>query len=243
MNDDENIRPSLKLAAVLVILAAAALVAWVVSAPFDSDRTERGGGRTEGDPLAWFEPDAGPGIAARRVGPSEPVRADDPRVTGEEPEWTGEGRPRPRPRARDPQLERSLASLRHAPDAGLGLFDTMERTGRVTSISGDAPIGVGAMCSVRVLPVLTSRFNCMVRVICDGVLLYPDPSEDAGYVDCRVVDGVPATAHDHMATYQDTDPKVRIDMMQSKIEVGDDSPEGGTYLASISLDTRRPLRL
>ena len=241
MNDDDEIRPSLKLAAVLVILVAAAIVAWAVSSPFDFDSPRASRPQTS-DPFAWSEPDAGVGGHPGRTTASDPVPAHDPRVSGTHPdEWAGET-DRPRSRPRDPQLERSLASLRFAPDAGLGLFDTMERTGHVTSIEGDAPIGVGAMCSVRVLPVLTNRFNCMIRVICDGVLLYPDPSEDAGYVDCRVVNGTPATAHDHMATWQDTDPKVRLDMALAKIEVGDDSPEGSRYLASIRIDGR-PLRL
>jgi hypothetical protein len=78
----------------------------------------------------------------------------------------------------------------------------------------------------------------MVRVICDGVLLYPDPAEDAGYVACSVVDGLPSHAADVMATHQDTDPKVEVDMGNESVKVGDD--DGAiSYLASIQLDRPR----
>jgi hypothetical protein len=236
--DDETIRPSLKLAAALVILGIAFVASWVVVSAFSVPESPGARRPAPDDWLAFEDPE--PYAGRRRLG--DPVAAGDPR-------WSPDGGTgfsstgiQQEPREHDPQLERSIASLRHLGDAGVGEFSTLERTGHVTMVSGASPVAIGATCAVRVLPVLTSRFNCMVRVICDGVLLYPDPAEDAGYVACNVIDGMPSHAADQMASFQDTDPKVEVDLGMESVKVGDDTTDGASYLASIQLDRPRIFR-
>ena len=140
----------------------------------------------------------------------------------------------------DPQLERSRASY-GGNDAGMPAFATWERIGHVASVSGTSPVSVGETCSVRVLPVETQVFNCMVRVMCGDTLLYPDPDQGAGYVACSIGEqGAPSYAHDDATTDADTDPMVEINLALAHVRVGDRAGDGREYNATITLETAPP---
>ena len=135
----------------------------------------------------------------------------------------------------DPQLDRSRASY-GGNDAGMPPFATWERIGRVASVTGTSPVSVGETCSVRVLPVETQVFNCMVRVMCGDTLLYPDPDQGAGYVACSIGEhGAPSYASDDATTDADTDPMVEINLALAHVLVGDRASDGREYHATITL--------
>ena len=142
----------------------------------------------------------------------------------------------------DPQLQRSRASAGSL-DGGAGSFSGVTHRGRVAQVQGDAPVRAGASCDVRVLPVSAGGFNCLVRVICDGTLLYPNPDQSAGFVTCQVDASGPTTAEDRGYTSQDGDPLLTFDAPSQRIVVGD----GGDgrvrdYLATITLEGPRAFR-
>lgn len=140
----------------------------------------------------------------------------------------------------DPQLERSRASY-GGNDAGMPPFATWERLGRVASVTGTSPVAVGETCSVRVLPVETQVFNCMVRVMCGDTLLYPDPDQGAGYVACSIGErGTPSYASDDATTDADTDPMVEINLALAHVLVGDRADDGREYHATITLEETPP---
>lgn len=140
----------------------------------------------------------------------------------------------------DPQLERSRASY-GGNDAGMPPFATWERVGRVASVTGTSPVAVGETCSVRVLPVETQVFNCMVRVMCGDTLLYPDPNQGAGYVACSIGErGTPSYASDDATTDNDTDPMVEINLALAHVLVGDRANDGREYHATITLEDPPP---
>jgi hypothetical protein len=142
----------------------------------------------------------------------------------------------------DPQLARSLETTGHL-DGGAGTFSGVTHRGRVAHVEGDAPVRAGAACDVRLLPVAAGGFNCLVRVECDGTLLYPDRLEGAGFVSCQVDASGPVTAADRSFTGQDGDPLLTFDAPSQRVVVGDGG-EGRVrdYLATITLDGPRPFR-
>lgn len=75
-------------------------------------------------------------------------------------------------------------------------------------------------CQVRVLPVASGQFNCVVRVLCDGEVLYPNPTQTAGYVPCEMgEDGQVLRAVDSGHTASDGDPLVDLDLASGTITV------------------------
>lgn len=145
------------------------------------------------------------------------------------------------PEAPDPQLERSRATTGGL-DGGVGSFGVVARRGHVASVQGDSPVRPGAACDVRVLPVASGGFNCLVRVICDGALLYPNPDETAGYVSCDVDSTGPTYANDGMVSGADGDPRLTFNSAQQQVVVGDGGGGMRDYLATITLDVPRPFR-
>lgn len=92
-------------------------------------------------------------------------------------------------------------------------------------------------CDVRVLPVEASGFNCVVRVMCDGAVLYPNPSQNAGYVPCELEDGRPVRAVDDGQTDRDGDPLVDLDLVGGTVTVEDYAPDGSRrYRATLRID-------
>lgn len=77
-----------------------------------------------------------------------------------------------------------------------------------------------ASCDVRVLPVRSGPFNCVVRVMCDGQVLYPNPTQTAGYMPCELgEDGRIVRAVDSGHTASDGDPLVDLDFSNGTITV------------------------
>ena len=136
----------------------------------------------------------------------------------------------------DPQLARSMETTGGA-DGGVG-FQRFDGAGHVTSVTGEAPISVGAHCDVRVLPVVAGGFNCLVRVMCDGKLLYPNPEQSAGYVACEVQGTVAQRAVDAMPTQTDTDPLVTFDGVGQRVVVADYGAGVHSFSAQIALEPR-----
>lgn len=135
----------------------------------------------------------------------------------------------------DPQQRAYRRSFSSVPDAGvMPPFVPSLHIGRLASITGDAPAEEGARCEVRVLPVAANVFNCVVRVMCDGVVLYPDGAQAAGYAPCSVVDGIVMRAEDEDVTSADGDPALHVDLAARHVSVRDDGPLG-RFSATIEL--------
>jgi hypothetical protein len=223
--------------ALFAALATAALVLFGVGRLFDHDAHVAAAGeplRASGDAPPLDAPRAlRTGGAARRMQASAAPRPFDPAIAAAVAAQAA---------APDPQLARSRATTGGL-DGGAGTFSGVTHRGRVAQVEGDAPVRAGAICDVRVLPVAAGGFNCLVRVVCDGALLYPDPFEGAGYVSCQVDAGGPLTAEDRGFTAQDGDPLLTFDAPSQRVVVGDGG-EGRVrdYLATITLDGPRPFR-
>jgi hypothetical protein len=225
--------------ALLAALGAAALVLVGVGRLFThAPRTEATSAplRASGEAPALASPQAARRArAARRERPSErgTARPFDPAVAAAQAAAAA---------PYDPQLARSRETTGHL-DGGAGTFSGVTHRGRVAQVEGDAPVRAGATCDVRVLPVAAGGFNCLVRVECDGALLYPDPLEGAGFVSCQVDASGPITAADRSFTGQDGDPLLTFDAPSQRVVVGDGG-EGRVrdYLATITLDGPRPFR-
>lgn len=139
----------------------------------------------------------------------------------------------------DPQLSRFRQSFDREADLP---FRPTGRRGRITSSSGlDLP--PDASCDVRVLPVAdSSGFNCLVRVVCGGVVVYPNRSQTAGYVACEVDERGPRSAQDSMPSVRDGDPSVTLDLASGTVQVGDRDDRSSLYDLTIALDST-PVRV
>jgi len=139
----------------------------------------------------------------------------------------------------DPQVAAYQRSWRRFGDAGPGGrtpdFSPTTHLGVLRSVEGEAPVGEGARCEVRLLPVLSSLFNCVVRVACDDVVLYPDEAQEAGYAPCDVSDGVALRATDDGITAEDGDPRVDVDVAGRRVRVHDHGPGVAPFSADIGL--------
>jgi hypothetical protein len=150
----------------------------------------------------------------------------------------------------DPQREASRRSF-HGGDAGIAALPFPETwaRGHLLSIEGDRDVRAGAECWVRVLPVGGGGYNCLVRVMCEGALLYPDSSQQAGYAPCDVENGRVVRGTDSSTSGRDGDPTLDLDMGQRQLQVRDTTPQQGdpyfeqlggasipTFAAQIALD-------
>jgi hypothetical protein len=230
----------------LVVLAAGAVglgvavlgaVAWAFAPPESSERspvTVSAEPQPEdgAEPPRWT-----PRRVARRSAASSVEDVPSPALEGAEPDVLGPyGND-----AADPQLARSRASSRGL-DAGVAGFARTDRLARVVSVSGAAPVGAGARCDVRVLPVVAGGFNCLLRVVCDGVLLYPNPEQTAGYVTCEVDAGSPVAAVDDAPTHRDGDPWLTLDLRGGRVRTGDETADGRSFAVELRIEDARTLR-
>lgn len=140
----------------------------------------------------------------------------------------------------DPQMAAMRRSYRVVGDAGGAAlpFDPTERSARVIASEGALPVSEDARCDVRVLPVQTVSFNCLVRVVCDGQVLYPNPEQTAGYAPCEVEDGQPVSALDEGHTAADGDPRIRVDLRAGTVTVGDGGDGVDAYRATLQIGRR-----
>lgn len=119
-------------------------------------------------------------------------------------------------RVYDPQRHDSEAHFPTSGDGGTPApFAAVLATARVRT--SDGPTAAGSPCEVRVLPVARAGFNCVVRVLCAGDVLYPNASQTAGYLTCEVRDGQVRGAHDDAE--DDGDPRLRLDLDARRAEV------------------------
>lgn len=113
-------------------------------------------------------------------------------------------------------------------------FRPTEQTGTIADASG-LELGAGESCDVRVLPVNTGSFNCLIRVSCGGQVIYPNRAETAGYVRCDT-DGVqPLRALDDAETGRDGDPAVSFDLENRRVVVWEGPEASPTYRVAIDL--------
>jgi hypothetical protein len=142
---------------------------------------------------------------------------------------------------RDPQLAAMWRSFHHRRDAESEApplpFEPLAHRAELVDAEGDVSASPQS-CDVRVLPVSSGRFNCVVRVTCDGAVLYPNPSQNAGYVPCDIENGRPVRAVDDGRTDADGDPLVDLDLEGGTITVEDYGADGQRrYRATLRINS------
>lgn len=113
----------------------------------------------------------------------------------------------------------------------------LERSGRVSAVTGPAPHIVGAPCALRVVRVSGGRYDCMVRLACDGRPLYGNDATNDGYNDCAEDEaGRPVRASDPRTSAEDTDPALELDIPGGRATVRDATSAGEPWTVSVALD-------
>lgn len=145
-----------------------------------------------------------------------------------------------RVRPEDPQLLamwRSFHGLAEGDAAPPLPFEPTAHRAELVEASGDVANGPTS-CDVRVLPVSSGEFTCVVRVMCDGRVLYPNAAQTAGYVSCEMRDGRPIRAVDSGFTARDGDPLVDLDLERGTVRVEEYDAEGQpTYSATLRIQS------
>ncbi|MEM9188909.1 MAG: hypothetical protein AAGF12_07020 [Myxococcota bacterium] len=134
----------------------------------------------------------------------------------------------------DPQIRAMQRTVR-----GIDInheFNPQYHRARVIEAEG-IRASVGSSCEVRILPVRTTRFNCLVRVRCGEDILYPDADQHAGYVPCSFEGEQVVRAVDDGITSADGDPKVSIDLESARVEIADSGPGVSPFRAELELQT------
>lgn len=140
----------------------------------------------------------------------------------------------------DPQMSAMRRSYRMETDGGVPLpFSPSEHEASIVESDGDLGLSPGASCEVRVLPVRTQMFNCLARVVCDGRVLYPNPTQTAGYVPCDVEGGQAVSAVDDGHTAADGDPLIRLDLRNGTVTVEDRGDGVSPFRATLRIGRRR----
>jgi len=138
---------------------------------------------------------------------------------------------------RDPQMAASRRSFPELDGGPSASFAPMMRIAHVTEVQGDSAVAVGDRCEIRVLPVQTMDYNCLARVQCGEALLYPDPSQRAGYVACELSEyGYPKHARDANVTGMDGDPALLFDLPRRRVVVRDGGNLGQSFSAVLTID-------
>ena len=137
----------------------------------------------------------------------------------------------------DPQRRASERAFPDSPgDAGPGApFLATEHSARIVSLSGERALDRAAACDVRVLPVRGGGFNCLVRVMCGGEVLYPNAAQTAGYVGCEVAEGQATHALDSGSTAEDTDPRIEFDLRSGTVTVSDEGDGVQAFSATLQI--------
>jgi hypothetical protein len=135
----------------------------------------------------------------------------------------------------DPQILAMRRSF--GDDAGMAAsFSPYAHRGHAVRVEGVDGVASNASCDVRVLPVQTGEgFNCVVRVRCGGVTVYPDSALAAGYAPCDVIGGVPRMATDRAPTDRDGDPELLVDLNGHTVRIHD-VRHGAESTVEIALD-------
>lgn len=218
---DDEIRPGVLGAAVAMVALAVGIVVWIF------------GSVPAGAPVAEDESGSSRTRAGRRSHASQGwseagERAEGVVYSGQAVDLGAE--------YDDPQVQAYSRSFASVPDGGTGApFVPTRHLGQVISVDGDAPIAAGASCHVRVLPVASYSFNCLISVVCDDVVIYPDSEQRAGYAPCDVEGGLVTRALDQGITSSDGDPAVDVDLAHGRVVVSDDGPAGRRFSATIGM--------
>lgn len=225
-SNDDDLGPGLLALGALALGVGAVIAIWSASeTPADRAEREREAGRPREERGSFWsaftqsEPsDAGitlPGTPGASWSGSSAV----PIAEGEE----------------DPQVLAMRRSF--GDDAGMAAsFTPYLHAGRAVVAAGLAGVNRSASCDVRVLPVRSEGgFNCVVRVRCDGVTVYPDSALEAGYAPCEVEGGVPRLATDRAPSDRDGDPELLVDLSGRRVRVHD-VRHGAESTVEIELD-------
>jgi hypothetical protein len=125
-------------------------------------------------------------------------------------------------------------------DGGAALpFEPLVRSARLVEAEGELSLRAGTGCEVRVLPVRSGPYNCLVRVMCEGRVLYPNPTQTAGYAPCELEGGLPIRALDEAATESDGDPRLRLDLREGLVRVEELEGDALRYRATLRLAAER----
>ncbi len=136
---------------------------------------------------------------------------------------------------RDPQ--RALMERQIGGDAGFELpFEPLEVGVTLLDIEGQPPIGVDSEpCLLRVLPVVAPPYDCVVRVVCGGAVVYPNPSQTGGFNRCALAGRAVSRVEDEGTTAEDEDPTLSLDVARRRLIVGDRT-DAGRYRLRFRLD-------
>jgi hypothetical protein len=223
-NDDSDLGPGLLALGALVLGVGAVVAIWSSGATESASEPEEpwafwGDPESAGPPgrRAASDPDAGVAMGHARI----PVGSYEPGVLPGEEE--------------DPQVFAMRRSF--GDDAGMAAsFTPYLHAGRAIMVAGVDGVADRASCDVRVLPVLSpGGFNCVVRVRCDGVTVYPDSALEAGYAPCEIEGGIPRLATDRAPTDRDGDPELVVDVSTRRVRVHD-IRHGNESTVEIQLD-------
>ncbi|HJL15791.1 MAG TPA: hypothetical protein RMH99_09050 [Sandaracinaceae bacterium LLY-WYZ-13_1] len=185
------------------------------------------------------------------VGRVEPSPEATPGDTWRHHAWAGDGGPSaprptgPRPadprgqdRVYDPQRTAMMRAFGPEGDGGVALpFSPITRRARIVEHEGAVPGDPDAACEVRVLPARSGRYDCLARVMCGGEVLYPNPSQTAGYVTCALDDeGTPTGLRDRGHSAVDGDPRIELDLTGGTATVRDLGDGVEPYRAELRLE-------
>jgi hypothetical protein len=135
----------------------------------------------------------------------------------------------------DPQMQAFERSYTTAEDAGVRQpFSIAYHRGTLVSASGTA-VRPGASCEVRVLPVQSYSFNCLVRVMCDDVVIYPDDALRAGYAPCEVQGSEAISAVDDSST--DGDREIDLDVRARSVVIEEHLGDEEVLTARVVLES------
>lgn len=214
----------LKGLAILVLVGALGLVGLIVAGAVARDP------RTPGQTLPETR-ETHVGVLDPWLGPSAP-RPDGPRhvtPSGLGTYATGVAH------EDDPQMQAFERSYTTAEDAGVRQpFSIAYHRGTLVSASGTA-VRPGASCEVRVLPVQSYSFNCLVRVMCDDVVIYPDDALRAGYAPCEVQGSEAITAVDDSST--DGDREIDLDVRARSVVIEEHLGDEEVLTARVVLES------
>lgn len=133
----------------------------------------------------------------------------------------------------DPQL----SSFRRAwSDESPPPFEPVEQRAHVVRAHG-IDIDPNEPCEVRVLPV-RGQFTCLVRVMCGERVVYPNPSESAGYLNCTLDEHGRVAGADTAPTTIDGDPEIRFDRDSGRVRISnlDWNGPGTAFDVEVAID-------
>lgn len=116
-------------------------------------------------------------------------------------------------------------------------FQPVEQRARLVSASG-LDLDPNASCELRVLPVRDASYECLVRVMCGGRVVYPNPAQTAGYLHCSVDASGAVAGADDMPTTADGDPAIRMDPQTGRVRISnlDWNGPGSAFDVEIAVD-------